>query len=110
LKPRAYITGFISGFLICVFALGITPKQVLHDVLTNHKHTQVVNDNIPSINKDRFNCDDENLVAESPFSDHSIIIEFVPPSIFPVKKNQLLLSYHFLHQFFFELRGPPSLA
>jgi hypothetical protein len=90
--------------------MGITPKQVLHDVLTSHKHIESKDKSGIVVGKDRYNCDDENLVAESPFVDHSSIIELNTPGTFQVHQNLFLFSYYFLHQFFFKLRGPPSIA
>ena len=90
--------------------MGITPKQVLHDVLTNHKHIECKDKTGIVVSKDRYNCDDENFVAESPFVDQSSTIELITPGTFQVHKNVFLFSYHFLHQFFFKLRGPPFFA
>ena len=51
-----------------IFALGITPKQVLHDIVTNHKHTKLVfDDSDESISKHYYICNVENQVATSPF-------------------------------------------
>ena len=86
------------------------PKQVLHDVLTHHQHFQGKEKNGASVSKDRFNCDDENLVAQSPFIDHNHTLLIVVPSAFKVDTDLFFTSYFYLHQFFFELRGPPSLA
>ncbi len=93
-----------------MFALGITPKQVLHDALTNHQHTAAKEKAGAWVNKDRFNCDDENLVAESPFVDLACAIIVPVPPAFSANTNVRVTSYSFLHPFFFELRGPPSVA
>ena len=107
LKHVDIIKGFISGLLLSLFVLGITPKQVLHDLLTHHNHVDVKDKTADWIGKDRFNCDDENFVAESPFvhDDNSVIIN--TPCVFKVNTDFNFLSYFFLHQHFLELRGPP---
>jgi len=110
LKSFQNIKVFIGGFLVCVFALGITPKQVLHDILTNHQHVQVKEKNSASVSKDRYQCDEENFVAESPFVDTNNSIQISMPEIFQASTNLFFTTYCFLHQFFFELRGPPCLA
>ncbi|MBC7829362.1 MAG: hypothetical protein H7122_16565 [Chitinophagaceae bacterium] len=110
MKSFQIIKGIISGFLLCVFAIGITPKQVLHDVLTHHQHVQGKEKGTSWVSKDRFNCDDENLVAQSPFVEQHNELQIVLPSNFSIGINLFFTSYKFLHQFFFELRGPPSFA
>lgn len=109
MKSVATIRSIISLFLLCVFALGITPKQVLHDMLTSHQHIPGKEKNGASFNKDRFNCNDENFVAESPFVEQDCTIIVQMPSAFQVNAKFFFTSYSFLHPFFFELRGPPSL-
>lgn len=96
--------------MLCVFALGITPKQVLHDALANHQHIPCTEKGSVSVVKDRYNCDEENLVAESPFvaQDYNQLIG--EHSAFLVKTSIFLSSYSFIHPFFFELRGPPAFA
>jgi hypothetical protein len=110
LKQPRIIKSIVSIFLLGVFALGITPKQVLHDILTNHEHIPEKTKTGACITKDRFNCDDENFVAQSPFVGQDCILVIDIPPIFQVKLKCFFTSYTFLHQFFFELRGPPSLA
>jgi len=109
LNTIRFIKNAISGFLLCVFAIGITPKQRMHDILTNHQHIRDDKQGV-SVSKDRFNCDDENFVAESPFVDQNIIIELRLPVAFAINTNLFLTSYYFFHQFFFDLRGPPTVA
>jgi hypothetical protein len=110
LKSFPIIRGIVSAFLLCVFALGITPKQVLHDALTHHQHIPGKEKNGALVSKDRFNCDEENFVAESPFVDQDNTIILTIPETFQVSSNLFFTSYFFLYQFFFELRGPPALV
>jgi hypothetical protein len=110
LKFTRTIQSIIGFILLCVFAIGITPKQVLHDALTTHQHVLGKEKGTLSVSKDRYNCDEENLVAESPFVvqdyNHTICVR----QAFLVKPSIFLSSYSFIHRFFFELRGPPALA
>lgn len=108
MKSASTIKRIVSVFLLCVFAIGITPKQVLHDLLTNHDHIPVEDRSGAWIGKDRYNCDDENFVAESPFVLHDLDHAIQAPSSFQVSRNTFLVSYSFLSLFFFELRGPPA--
>ena len=110
MKSQKIIRGTISIILLVVFALGITPKQVLHDILTDHEHVPHVGNAGAWLGKDRYNCDDENFAAESPFV-LQISVEFNHlQAAWQVSKSCYFPSYSFLHLFFFELRGPPSLA
>jgi hypothetical protein len=104
------IRSVISFILLCVFAIGITPKQVLHDALTNHQHIPNKEKGGLSVAKDRYNCDEENFVAESPFVAQDCSHIICQHSAFLFKPSIFLSSYSFIHPFFFELRGPPALA
>jgi hypothetical protein len=105
-----FIKAIVSGFLIGVFAIGITPKQVLHDVLTHHHHVQCKEKSASWISKDRFSCDDESFAIESPFFGQNNAVAIIPPAVFRTTSNLFFTSYSFLHHFFFELRGPPFIA
>ena len=107
LKRDNIIKSFISGFLLSIFILGITPKQVMHDLLTRHQHIDVKEKTTAWVGKDRFNCNDESYVAESPFVRYDNTVLLNTPRIFRSNSDFNFPSYFFLHQFFSELRGPP---
>ena len=92
-----------------LFALGLTPKQVLHDALTNHDHITTIQDGIGDwVGKNRFNCDDENFVAHSPFLPTEVPSVTFPYLSYRIDVKFLLNSYSHRHTFFSLQRGPPS--
>ena len=94
--------------LLCVFTLGITPRKTLHDWFANHKDSTST---IPAgktqqLTKAGFNCNCENLVAESHFVTFSTLIVVNLPSVhsFVSFSNPSLVSLSLFHN---NLRGPP---
>ena len=91
-----------------VFALSITPKRFLHNVFAKHI------DNKPAKNNDKpyqltnsgFNCDSDNLVAESTFLNDLPSLQFPLSTIFSsyVVKN---ISFSSISAIYLPLRGPP---
>jgi hypothetical protein len=107
LRP-VHITRFLSGFLLVVFAFSITPKRFLHDVFAKHI------DNKPQKNNDApwqltnagYNCDSDNLVAESNFvSDQQVfsVPLFLSFSSYILKD----ISFSSASGIYSSLRGPP---
>ena len=92
-----------------VFALSITPKRFLHNVFA--KHT----DNKPAKNNDKpyqltnsgYNCDSDNLVAESTFLNDPPSFQFPLSTTFSsyVVKN---ISFTSIAAIYSSLRGPPE--
>ncbi len=101
----------ISGLLIFLFALSITPKSVLHDLIANHRDTSSVSSNVKGyqVSKAGFNCHFENLVVESPFITSSPAIECSGPFSFSILQNDITENFFTQYYFFSELRGPPAL-
>ena len=99
----------ICSFLICAFALSITPVIFLHALVANHKDGYVgfKIDNTQKISKSTFNCKVENCVAQSPFipamgiAKYAVVKHFI--SLNKFYKN----NFYCRHYFFCELRGPP---
>jgi hypothetical protein len=99
---------FSAILLLFVFALGITPKKTLHDWFAKHKDTTslVSNSSSTQITKAGFNCNCEDLVAESNFiTSGSFIVINIPPV------NSFISFYtpSFVSRSLFQnnLRGPP---
>ena len=103
-----YIIRVLSGLLLVVFAFSITPKRFLHDVFAKHI------DNKPQKNNDApwqltnagYNCDSDNLVAESNFvSDQQVFAVplFVSFSAYILKD----ISFTSASRIYSSLRGPP---
>jgi hypothetical protein len=98
-----------SILLILVFTLGITPRKTLHTWFANHTDStaKIPAGNTQQLSKAGFNCQCDDLVAESNFitfssfvvinisSLHSFVSFSIPPFV------SLSLSNN-------NLRGPPS--
>ena len=106
---RIILHKIICSFLICAFALSITPVFFLHTLVANHKdgYVGLKKDNTQKISKSTLNCNVENCVAHSPFvptidvTKNEIAKHFINLNIF--YKN----DFYSRHHFFCELRGPP---
>ena len=98
--------------MLLLFAFSITPKRLLHGLLANHKDTPLkcsTNAN-EQVNVAGFNCGCDDLVVESPFLENPVVTEMTVPLIFFQHDNPGIKSFVSFNKFYFELRGPPSLA
>ena len=92
-----------------VFALSITPKRFLHNLLVKHidrKHEN--NSDKPyQLTNSGYNCDSDNLVAESTFLNDLPSFEFPLYTSFSsyVIKN---ISFSSISTIYSPLRGPPA--
>ncbi|HEX9510298.1 MAG TPA: hypothetical protein VF939_07435 [Puia sp.] len=109
MKFSQTIRPFLAGFMLALFALGITPKILIHALVADHEDTHLALDHgkTDQYNKAGFHCTIDNLVVESPFLDHTISLEWGLPKCFakralPSYKDHLSSSH-----FIFGLRGPP---
>lgn len=97
-----------SILLLFVFTLSITPKKTLHDWFANHrdKTSSIPESKTPQLTKAGFNCDCENLVAESHFITFSnlIVVNFPPVHSFVSFCITPVISLSLFHN---NLRGPP---
>ena len=57
-----------AAFLLLLFSFCVTPKRFLHDILANHRDSQMAN-NIPveQITASGFHCHIDDLVVVTPF-------------------------------------------
>jgi len=95
--------------MLIVFSLSITPKRILHDLFAKHIDNKPgkITRHVPSqVARAGFNCDNDNLVAESSF-----LSEF---QIFSHPVFYCFSPYNFRHISFqsvsgiqSRLRGPP---
>ena len=98
---------YLALALLLVFALAITPKQLLHDAVANHKHHWTLPTPDARINKASFLCDCDNLVAEGSFIQIANLtlvypqVEYVVYPLHHYKYSQPLAIAAFI------LRGPP---
>ncbi|HLY72365.1 MAG TPA: hypothetical protein VKR53_21690 [Puia sp.] len=106
------ITKILAAFMLGVFAFSVTPKLLLHNLIANHQDTPVKSSANPNaqLNIAGFNCGCDNLVVESPFVEHSISSDIDAPKIFSAHIVAEVNRFISVNEFYFELRGPPSLA
>lgn len=98
--------------MLLLFALSITPKQLLHDVITGHKHdyTRPGEPENFEAAKNNFQCNWHEQTVESPFTIQPDFQLPQPPVFFSFPVNQYTFSYHSTALFFSSLRGPPCRA
>ena len=97
--------------MLLLFALSVTPKQLLHDVATGHKHeyaksyTEIVKSSKPG-----FQCNWDNELIESPFKGEAVFRLNQPNIYFLPEFSDYILRYYSAVYFFPSLRGPPQLS
>ena len=93
-----------------LFALSITPKQLLHYVITGHKHSYVKSGGTESLQtaKNNFQCNWDDHVIVSPFTDQPGFRLPQPLLVYTSYVNHYTLNYYSTEFFFSSLRGPPS--
>ncbi len=101
----------LAGWLLALFAFGITPKQVLHDWVANHKDTRTHStDKIARLQTTSYNCHADDLVVESPFTEHDLQTAITASPSFYQYFVDRTNDFRSITHFFFELRGPPALG
>jgi len=97
-----------SILLILVFALGITPKKTLHTWFANHTDSnyKIPVGKTPHLIKAGFNCQCDDLVAESHFIAFSSFAVINIPSLHSFAAFSIP-SFVSLSLFHNNLRGPP---
>jgi hypothetical protein len=98
--------------MLLLFALSVTPKQLLHDVVTGHTHTNTrdVDGDKVKTSLPGFQCNWNSEVVESPFNNHAAIQEDHPVAEYSRAFILFIVNYNSALHFFSSLRGPPSLA
>ena len=95
--------------VLLVFTLGITPKKTLHNWFANHtdqKSSGVAN-KTSELSKAGFNCQCDNLVAESHFIASATVFEVKLPSVY-FSFYDAVPTVTSLTLFDNNLRGPPA--
>jgi hypothetical protein len=102
----------LAALMLVLFAFSVTPKLILHDLVANHKDTPLKcsTDNKAQFNVAGFNCGCNDLVVESPLVRTHVAAEIIAPQIFSQHIDTEVRSFISVYQFYFELRGPPSLT
>jgi hypothetical protein len=98
--------------MLLLFAFSITPKQLLHDAITGHKHSysKLEADANYQASKNNFKCNWQNQVIESPFIDQENFQLQQPVLVYSSYINHYTFSYYSTQPFFSSLRGPPARA
>jgi hypothetical protein len=112
LAKNQSIKKILAALMLVLFAFSVTPKLLLHNLVANHKDTPLKcsTDNHSQFNVAGFNCGCDNLVVESPFVENSVTAEIITQRFFSQYINTEVNDFISVNQFYFELRGPPSLA
>ncbi len=104
-----YIIRFLSGLMLMVFALSITPKRFLHNAFAKHVDSKPAkNNNKPyQLSNSGYNCDTDNLVAESSFLNDLPSFQLPLSTTFSsyIVKS---ISFTSISAIYSPLRGPPQ--
>ncbi len=106
------IKKLVASFMLLLFAISVAPKQLLHDVVTGHKHNYAKPGDGLKVQtpKNNFQCGWRNDAVESPFTHESSI---QPCNLLPVYTSYIycyIRNYQSAEQLFSSLRGPPCLG
>ncbi|MFT3911575.1 MAG: hypothetical protein QM737_19275 [Ferruginibacter sp.] len=108
INKNIIIKNLAGIFICCSFLLSITPKQVLHNVLANHKDAASKQLDARTIfHQAGFNCDCDNVVATSPFIEIASTPDvlkslYYTSHIIPSREFVSIVPF-----FSSDLRGPP---
>ncbi len=105
------IRSVLAGFLLVVFAFGITPKRTLHNLVATHKdgsaNAAANHSDEEAISKSTFNCQCDNLISESPFVAQSYPVNVSLAIPYASYSCNPVAVYYSSDHFSFGLRGPP---
>jgi len=98
-----------AGALLLLFALNVAPKQLLHDVITGHKHGFIKVSEYQNIqsSKKGIQCHWHNNIVESPFIDVPDFQVQQPVPVYSSFVNNYNSNYSSTDLFYSSLRGPP---
>lgn len=90
----------------------MTPRLILHNLVANHKDTpySISKDKKATLSNGGINCHCEDLVVTVPFIPQQEPLYPVQLTSSTIRNAESVSSFHCLSDFFFELRGPPSLS
>lgn len=95
--------------MLLVFALAITPKRFLHNIVANHTDTySKLSSGKNELTKTGYNCQIDNLVATSPFTATDEKPEIKLPAVFILPEVEICTPNLFPAHIYFSLRGPPA--
>jgi len=104
------IRDLTAGTMLMLFALSITPKQLLHYVITGHKHSYLNSGGTENLHatKNNFQCNWNDQLIVSPFTDEPDFQLPQPVLFYASYSNHYTLNYFSSEVFFSSLRGPPN--
>ena len=110
-SSNKYIKAILAGLLFFVFAIGITPRQYLHDIFAKHKDAKsyVSDRSNNAVSKSGYHCICDDLVAESNFLGSDVPNEIHLPSIIS-SLEVLEVRFSSVSPFYSLLRGPPAIS
>lgn len=110
--PASILRRFLAGFLLLLFAFSITPKKVLHDWMVSHTDGlgAAPQSELVQVSKAGFNCDCQQLVAESPFLSDSQAIDLNLSREYFTVPRAYYCPVHTIAFFSHSLRGPPAVS
>jgi hypothetical protein len=99
----------VAGLMLVIFAFSITPTIILHNWLANHKDSvrKLPAKNQQLVGKVLFNCNCDNIVAESPFTEPENSFQLPQVQPFSIQQETNLVHFISSEYFHFSLRGPP---
>jgi len=98
--------------MLLLFALSVTPKQLLHDAITGHKHCYTMAGGGKHFqgSKNNFQCNWQEQLVESPFTDQPGFQLPQPPVNYSSHTDYYTPGHYSTEIFFSSLRGPPVTA
>lgn len=97
--------------MVGIFAVSITPRQLLHDIVTNHTHSPIdAKGDSDVLSKGHFVCDTDNLIATSPFVEGAFALLIADLHYFFTYPDSIQQGIYSSDQVFTHLRGPPAIA
>jgi hypothetical protein len=105
------IRRFLAFIMLLLFVTSITPKRFLHHWFANHKDVavQVANhQDQAQLHKDGIHCDCNHLVATSPFTHISTVIDWAAPVYHGRAITPAVCDTYSTTSTVCSLRGPPS--
>jgi len=96
--------------MLIIFGFSITPKIILHNIVADHKDTpfQSSHNSSAQLFAAGFNCNCDNLVVESPFTNDFNPLQLKAAIFFKLHFADVITDFYSQHHFYSELRGPPA--
>lgn len=104
-----FIRKILAVVMLNVFAFSVTPKIILHNLVADHRDTPRSQNHSKDqqLSKTGFNCNCDNLVVESPFTDDQKSVQIIISSFFLPQAIENIQRFNAGHHFYFLLQRPP---